>query len=415
MNLIADIVAAHAELTEWRRDIHAHPELAFDESRTSDFVARKLESFGITVTRGLGKTGVVGTLKVGGSNKAIGLRADMDALPMEEANTFAHKSQNPGCMHGCGHDGHTVMLLAAARYLANTKNFDGTVQFIFQPAEEANNTGSGAKAMIDDGLFERFPVDNVFGVHNCPGLYVGAICTRPEVVCASMDSFNVTLTGKGAHGATPHNGIDPVIIATQLVNAWQSIVSRNVHANEAAVLSVTSIITEDSYNVIPETAVIKGSIRTRSSAVRQLVKQRFETIANNTAAAFEAKVSIDYPAMYPCCINDKTQTTFACDVARIIFGDDRVLEHMELDGMGSDDFAYLQQERPGCYLLLGAEPLPLGENPMEGKDIKELADQKHFEFKDACSVHQPDYDFNDEIIPIGATFFARLAENYLSV
>lgn len=413
MNLIPEIVAAHGELTEWRHDIHAHPELAFDESRTAEFVATQLESFGITVTRGVGKTGVVGTLKVGTSTMSIGLRADMDALPMEEANTFAHKSQNPGCMHGCGHDGHTVMLLAAARYLAHSKNFNGTVQFFFQPAEEANETGSGAKAMIDDGLFDRFPVDNVFAMHNCPGLYVGAIVTRPGVMSASMDLFEVTITGTGTHGAMPHTGNDPIIVATQMVSAWQSIISRNVSANDAAVLSVTSILTADNFNVIPETVVIKGSIRTLSPASRELIKQRLQTIAENTAAAFDAPVSIAYPSMSPSCMNDQIQTAFACDVANSIFGEDRVLGNMEIDSMGSEDFAYMQQERPGCYLLLGAEALPADQNPMEGKDIRDLASQKHFEFHDACTVHQPDYDFNDEIIPIGATFFARLAEQYL--
>ena len=256
MKLISEIVAENKELTQWRQDIHAHPELAFEESRTAKFVASQLESYGIEVTRGVGKTGVVGTLKAGSSNKAIGLRADMDALPMEELNTFAHKSKHPGCMHGCGHDGHTVMLLAAARYLAKSKNFDGTVQFIFQPAEEANDNGSGAKAMINDGLFDRFAMDNVFALHNGPGFIAGAIATRSGVISASMDLFTVTIQGTGTHGAWPNNGNDPLMVAAQMLIAWQTIISRNVSAEDAAVISATSIVAGDSWNVIPETAVI---------------------------------------------------------------------------------------------------------------------------------------------------------------
>ncbi|MDC1513857.1 M20 family metallopeptidase [Porticoccaceae bacterium] len=414
MQLIPEIVAVHEELTAWRRNLHAYPELAFEESRTAEFVANQLESFGIQVTRGVGKTGVVGSLKIGNSAKAIGLRADMDALPMEEQNTFAHKSKTPGCMHGCGHDGHTVMLLAAARYLSDTKNFDGTVHFIFQPAEEANGIGSGAKAMIDDGLFERFPVDNVFAMHNCPGLYVGAMATRADVMTASMDLFEVTLKGKGTHGAYPHTGNDPLMVVAHLLLAWQTIISRNVNADEAAVISATSINTVDSWNVIPDTVVIKGSIRTRSPEVRQTIEQRFRTLTQQIAQGFDVEANIDYRPMYPCCINDPIQTAFAVDVAESILGEDRVLGEMALEGMGSEDFAYMLQKRPGCYLLLGAEPLPPGRNPMQGKSIKTLADQDAFEFKDACTVHQPDYDFNDEIIPVGASFFARLAEQYLS-
>ena len=412
MNLVEEIVATHEELTQWRRDIHAHPELAFEESRTAEFVASQLESYGIDVTRSVGKTGVVGTLRVGSSNKAIGLRADMDALPMDEINTFAHKSKHPGCMHGCGHDGHTVMLLAAARYLAKSQNFDGIVQFIFQPAEEANANGSGAKAMIDDGLFERFPVDNIFAIHNAPDLMTGVIATCPGVLTASIDLFDVTIRAKGAHGATPHEGNDPIMIAAQLITAWQTIISRNVDAQDKAVVSATSINAGNSWNVIPESAVIRGSIRALSPQVRMLIKTRFHEITNNIAKAFGAEVQINYRGIASNCVNDEKQTRFACDVAASIFGGDRVLRSMPAD-MGSEDFAYLLEQIPGCYLIIGGARIPANEDPLKGKNIEELGLEPLL-FKNACLLHQPDYDFNDEIIPHGATFFTRLAEQYLN-
>ena len=414
MILIPEILARGRELTQWRRNIHMHPELAFEESRTADFVASQLESYGIKVTRGVGKTGVVGTLKVGSSNKAIGLRADMDALPMDELNSFDHKSQHPGCMHGCGHDGHTVMLLAAARYLAESRKVDGTVQFIFQPAEEANEVGSGARAMIEDGLFDRFPIDNVFALHNAPDLFTGAIATRTGAMTASMDLFEVTIRGKGSHGAFPHEGNDPIMIATQMLSAWQTIISRNVNAQDAAVLSVTSINAGDSWNVIPERAIVKGTVRVLTPAVRDLIQARFHSIAQNVASAFGAEVVINYRRYLPGCANDEKQTTFACDIADTIFGRSRVLRTMPPD-MGSEDFAYMLQKKPGCYLIIGTAPVPAGEDPLKGKNIQEVADQEHFVFKNACLLHQPDYDFNDDIIPLGATLFVRLAESYLSV
>jgi len=414
MKLIPDIVAGLKEYTQWRRDVHAHPELAFEESRTANFVASQLASYGIKVTAGVGKTGVVGTLKVGSSDKVIGLRADMDALPMDELNTFAHKSKHPGCMHSCGHDGHTVMLLAAARYLAASKNFDGAVQFIFQPAEEANGMGSGAQAMIEDGLFDRFPVDNIFAMHNSPGFIAGAIATRPGVMTASMDLFEVTVQGVGGHGAYPHEGNDPLIVAAQLLLAWQTITSRNVSAEESAVVSATSVVTTDSWTVIPETVVIKGSVRTRSPEVREFIEQRFCQLTEHTVKAFGAKVTIDYRTTYPCTVNDAKQTDFACQVAETIFGQERVLWNRELEGMGSEDFSYMLQQRPGCYLAIGSAAPPSGKDPSKDKNIQDLADRKYFDIKDACMLHQPDYDFNDEIIPHGATLFARLAEHYLS-
>ena len=412
MKLIPEIVLAQEELTEWRRDIHAHPELAFEETRTADFVAIQLESWGIEVTRGVGKTGVVGTLKVGSSDKAIGLRADMDALPMEEQNTFAHKSKNPGCMHGCGHDGHTVMLLAAARYLAKSKNFDGTVQFIFQPAEEANGIGSGAKAMVEDGLFDRFPVDNIFAVHNAPDLIAGVIATRPGVMTASMDLFEVTIFGEGSHGAFPNEGNDPIMIAVQMLMAWQTIISRNVDAQDSAVVSATSINAGDSWNVIPDAVVIRGSIRTLSPKVRALINTRFYEITNNTAKAFGAEVAIKYQSIAPSCVNDKKETAFACDVAESIFGEGRVLRSKPKD-MGSEDFSYLLDEVGGCYLIIGGAQVPAGEDPLSGKNINDLG-LDPLRFRNACLLHQPDYDFSDEIIPHGATLFVVLVERYLN-
>ena len=355
---------------------------------------------------------MVGTLKVGSSDKAIGLRADMDALPMDEINTFAHKSKHPGCMHGCGHDGHTVMLLAAARYLAESKNFDGTVQFIFQPAEEANEVGSGAKAMVDDGLFERFPVDNIFALHNAPELTAGIVATSPGIATASIDQFDVIIRAKGCHGSTPHEGNDPIMIATQMLTAWQTIISRNIDAHEKAVISATSINAGNSWNVIPETAVIKGSVRALSPQVRTLIENRFHTITNNIAQAFGAEVDINYRVIAPSNVNDDKQSAFACDVADSIFGKDRVLRSLPAD-MGSEDFSYMSQERPGCYLVIGGAAMPAGEDPLKGKSIEELGYEPWI-FKSACLLHQPDYDFNDDIIPHGATFFARLAETYLN-
>ena len=325
MELIAEIVAAQAEITAWRRDLHAHPELAFNETRTADFVASHMEQWGIEVTRGVGKTGVVGTLKSGDSNKAIGLRADMDALPMEELNDFSHKSIHPGRMHGCGHDGHTIMLLAAARYLAHSRKFNGTVHFIFQPAEEANENGSGAYAMIQDGLFERFAMDKVFGMHNLPGLSVGtfAICQGP--VMAAMDLFDVTVTGHGTHGAMPHTGIDPIFVSAQLLNAWQGIVSRYVDPRESAVISATAINGGNSWNVIPESVDIKGSIRTFMPEIQEQVTHLFKTISKKVADTFSAKIEIEFRKELPATINNPDMAQIAQNVAMGVAGKDNVL------------------------------------------------------------------------------------------
>lgn len=392
-------------LTRWRREIHTHPELAFQETRTADFIATQLEACGVTVTRQVGKTGVVGTLRNGNSSKALGLRADMDALPMEELNSFTHKSKNPGCMHGCGHDGHTVMLLAAVRYLQRTKQFNGTVQCIFQPAEEANDQGSGAQAMINDGLFERFPADCVFALHNNPLYSSGVIATRPGAFLASMDLFSVKIKGRGAHGAYPHLGTDPIAIAAAIINAWQSIVSRNVSAQESAVISVGSVTSGEGFNVIPHSALIKGSIRTLSLPVQTAVKERFLLITQHIAEGFGASVEIDFNHAYPITANEPAFTELSLEVAATVVGRGRVMSTPP-PVMGSEDFAYMLKEKPGCYLWLGSGPEGSGE-------IKGLNDVGS-PLDTPCMLHDPRYDFNDAIIPIGASFLAGMVERYLA-
>lgn len=414
MKLVAEIVQWQKELTAWRRDIHAHPELAFDENRTSDFVAQQLESCGISVTRGIGKIGVVGTLTAGTSSRSIGLRADMDALPMDELNNFSHKSTYPGKMHGCGHDGHTVILLAAARYLASTQNFDGTVQFVFQPAEEANAEGSGAKAMIDDGLFDRFPMDSIFGLHNAPGLKVGGLVTRVGPLMASMDLFEVIITGQGTHGAVPHTGIDPLLVVAQLILAWQSIVSRNVNSLDSAVISATSVAAGDSWNVIPDSVVVRGSVRTLSETARQLIRERFYEISENIAGAYGANITIDYRAATPVTANDEEQVKILCKAATEVVGSENILNDVP-PTMGSEDFSYYLKEKPGCYFFIGNSSAE-SEGHKGRSDLQEKTIDfglKHLAIHGACMTHDPNYDFNDEIIPIGASIFVKLVENKL--
>lgn len=416
MNIINQILVQQDEYVQWRRDIHAHPELAFEESRTSSFVLSQLRSYGIGVTQGLGKTGLVATIKNGNSSKSLGLRADMDALPMEELNTFSHKSTIPGKMHGCGHDGHTVILLAAARYLSETKNFNGTVHFIFQPAEEANAVGSGAKAMIDDGLFERFPMDCVFALHNGPGLEAGAVATRPGALMASMDIFEVTIEGQGTHGAIPHTGVDPLMIGSQLVVAWQSIVSRNVNAADSAVISATSMQSGDSFNVIPNSVTLRGTVRTLSAEARQVIKERFYMLTEQLVAGFDASVAINYREAYPTTVNDAAQVEFLCDVAASVVGSDKVISTMK-PVMGSEDFAYMLEQKPGCYFYLG-NSAKTSEADSKRSDAQEAAIDYglgHLAIHGACMTHDPHYDFNDDIIPAGASIFVRLVERHLAL
>ncbi|HKW54285.1 MAG TPA: M20 aminoacylase family protein [Stellaceae bacterium] len=387
MQLIPRVREYHDELTEWRRDIHAHPELGFQEQRTAGLVAERLQSFGIDVHQGVGKTGVVGVLSAGDSPRSIGLRADMDALPILETNGFAHRSRNDGRMHACGHDGHTTMLLGAARYLAETRRFDGTVNFIFQPAEEGLG---GAEAMIADRLFERFPCDTVFGMHNRPGLAIGKFAIRSGAMMAGGAFFDITVTGCGAHGARPESGIDPVLVAAHIAAALQSIVARNVKPTDTAVLSVTQIHGGDAYNVIPQQAVMRGTARAFSHATMTLLEQNMARIAAGVAAGFGATAAIDFRRKFGPVVNDATEAGFIADTAAELVGEANVDRNASLV-MGSEDFAFMLERRPGAYIQIG-------NGDGEG----------------ACEVHNPAYDFNDAALPLGGSLFARLAERKLA-
>ena len=397
MQLIEDILADAAQITTLRRDIHAHPELCFQEVRTADLVARSLTEWGIEVHRGLGTTGVVGIIRNGSSPRAIGLRADMDALPMTEHNTFAHASQHPGRMHACGHDGHTAMLLAAARHLARHRHFDGTVVLVFQPAEEG---GGGAREMIKDGLFKQFPVDAIFGMHNWPGLPVGsfAVCDGPAM--ASSNEFKITITGKGSHAALPHNGIDPVPIACQMVQAFQTIVTRNKKPTDAAVISVTMIHTGEATNVVPDTCEIEGTVRTFTMDVLDMIERRMGEIAQHTAAAFGASVNFEFHRNYPPTINHAAEAGFVREVMREVVGPAQTLAFEPT--MGAEDFSYFLQEKPGAYFVIG-----------NGDGAHRAGYAGHDHSLGPCTLHNPNYDFNDELIPLGATLWVRLAESWL--
>src|SRR5437868_1851906 len=387
MPVIHEISGFHDELTDWRRDIHAHPELGFQEQRTSDLVAEKLEGFGIEVHRGIGKTGLVGRLRVGNSPRTIGLRADMDCLPILEANTFPHRSQHQGRMHACGHDGHTTMLLGAARYLAKSRNFDGTVHFIFQPAEEGQG---GAEAMIKDGLFDEFPCEAVFGMHNRPGLAVGKFQIRPGPMMAGGAFFDIAITGRGAHGARPESGIDPVVVASHITTALQSIVARNVRPVDTAVVSITKFHAGDAYNVIPEKAALGGTVRCFSSATMDLIETRMRQIAESVAAGFGATASLDFRRLFPPLVNHDEEARFIADTAAEIVGEDNVNRHSGLV-MASEDFSYMLERCPGAYIQIG-------NGDGEG----------------GCEVHNSGYDFNDAALPYGAALFARLVERRLA-
>ncbi len=388
------ITDLHAQMTTWRRDIHAHPELGFEEHRTADLVAAQLEAFGIEVHRGVGRTGVVGVLRAGKSSRRVGLRADMDALPMQEHNEFGHRSRNHGKMHACGHDGHTAMLLAAAKYLAEHRNFDGTVHLIFQPAEEG---GAGAQRMIDDGLFEKAPCDAVFGMHNWPGFKVGQFGVRAGPMLASSNEFTITIGGKGAHAALPHNGTDPVLVATHVVQALQSIITRNKKPIDSAVLSVTQIHGGDAYNVIPDTATICGTVRTFTIEVLDLIESRMRQIVEQLPQAFGASGSLNFHRNYPPLTNHPKETDFAREVLADVVGADNVLECEPT--MGAEDFAFMLLARPGCYVFAGN-----GEG----------AHREAGHGAGPCMLHNPSYDFNDDLIPVGATYWVRLTEKFLA-
>ncbi len=384
VNRIADF---HRDLAAWRHELHAHPETAFEERRTADFVAARLQEFGIEVHRGLAGTGVVGTLRGSrAGNRAIALRADMDALDVHEATGAAYASTQPGKMHACGHDGHTTMLLGAARYLAETRNFAGTVHFVFQPAEE--NEGGG-RVMVQDGLFERFPVEAVFGMHNWPGMPVGRFATRPGPMMASFDIFEITVQGKGAHAAMPHLGIDPVIAAAQIALGLQTIASRNTSPLESAVVSVTQIHGGDTWNVIPDRVVLRGTTRSFKPEVQDAVEKGIRRIAEGVAGAMGASIEFRYERRYPPTINSPAETELAAEIATEIVGEGNV-ERAIQPTMGSEDFAFMLQAKPGCYVFIG-----------NGTGDK------------AVGLHNPRYDFNDEILPLGASYWARLVERVL--
>jgi hippurate hydrolase len=391
MRLVEPILAFQSELQQIRRDLHAHPELCYEEQRTSDQVAARLTEWGIPIVRGLGVTGVVGIVKNGSSNRAIGLRADMDALPVQELNTFEHASRHPGKMHACGHDGHTAMLLGAAHYLSRHRNFDGTVYLIFQPAEEG---GAGAKRMIDDGLFDRFPMDAVYGLHNWPGLAAGTFGVVPGPMMASSNEFRVVVRGKGAHAAQPHRGIDPVMVAVQIAQAWQTIVSREKNPLDTAVLSITQIHAGSATNVIPDEAVLVGTARTFSTGVLDLVEQRMNEMASGIAAGFNATIEFNFKRNYPPLVNHPEQTAFALEAMRAVVGADKVDTNVE-PTMGAEDFAFMLQSKPGCYVFLGNGE---GEHRASGHGLG------------PCQLHNASYDFNDQLLPIGASYWVRLVE-----
>ena len=383
VNRVADL---QAEIAAWRRDFHAHPELQYDVHRTAAAVADKLKSFGCDeVVTGIGRTGVVGVIrgrKAGG--KIVGLRADMDALPIEEATGLPYKSTVAGKMHACGHDGHTAMLLGAAKYLADTRNFAGTVVMIFQPAEEG---GAGARAMLRDGLFERFGIQEVFGMHNFPGMPVGEFAIRSGPVMASTDSIAINLEGKGSHAAWPHLGIDTVLVGAQIVNALQSIVARNVDPLESAVISICVFQAGQADNVMPQHAKLRGTVRSLSPHVRDLLRTRVREVVEGTAQLYGAKADLSYVTGYPVLVNDEGRTAFAASVADEIAGKDKVNREI-LPLMGAEDFAYMLEERPGAFIYVGNG--------------------------DSAMLHHPAYDFNDEAIPVGTSYWVRLAETALA-
>ena len=383
VNRIADF---HKDLAAWRRDIHAHPETAFEEKRTADFVARRLKEFGIEVHRGLAGTGVIGTLR--GSkpgSRAIALRADMDALHIHEKNGHDYASQNPGKMHACGHDGHTTMLLGAARYLAETRNFAGTVHFIFQPAEE--NEGGG-RVMVEEGLFEKFPVEAVFGMHNWPGMAAGKFAMRAGPMMASFDIFEITVTGKGTHAALPHLGVDPVIAAAQIATGLQTIASRNTSPLDSAVISITQIHGGDTWNVIPDSVVLRGTTRSFKPEIQAALEAGIRRVAEGVASAMGASVELRYERRYPPTINAAAETDLAADAAIEVAGAANVDRELQ-PTMGSEDFAFMLQAKPGAYIFIGNGDA-------------------------AAGLHNPRYDFNDEILPIGASYWARLVERVLA-
>jgi amidohydrolase len=383
VNRIADFAA---EMTAWRQDFHAHPELGFEERRTSDIVAAKLAEWGIEVHRGLATTGLVGVLRSGDSGRSIGLRADMDCLPMTEQTGLPHASTVPGKMHACGHDGHTATLLGAAKYLAETRNFDGTVHFIFQPAEEG---GGGGKVMVDEGLFERFPCDTVYGLHNRPGMPVGRYGIREGAMMAGCAFFDLAIHGRGGHAARPEATVDPVVCGAQVISAWQSIVGRNIAPYDTAVISVTGFEAGTAYNVIPERVALRGTVRAFRTETMRLLEQRMRALAGSIASGFGATAELDFREITVPVVNSPEQTTLIADAAAAMVGEPHV-DRARVAAMGSEDFSYMLAERPGAYILVG-------NGAGEG----------------SCEVHNPGYDFNDAAIPYGAGILAAVVEKEL--
>ena len=386
MHLVKQIEDMELQLSEWRQDLHAHPELGFEEHRTSDFVASKLEEFGVEVHREIGKTGVVGVLRQGNETRSIGLRADMDALPISETNEFSHKSKKPGKMHACGHDGHTVMLLAAAKYLAESRSFSGQVNFIFQPAEEGLG---GAKAMIDDGLFDKFPCDRVYAMHNGPGIAVGKFASVPGIRTAAGAFFDIKVIGKGGHGAFPQFAIDPITIAAEIIGAIQTIISRTTSPNDSAVLSITKVHAGDAYNVIPESAMLSGTVRTFAIDKMQEIERQMISISEGISKAHGGTALVEFNTLFLPVLNEEEATDLATEVCRDMVGQDNVITTGSA-GTGSEDFSFMSNEIPGCYVIIG-----------NGEDSNAL--------------HNPNFDFNDEALVYGGSFFARVIEKELAL
>jgi amidohydrolase len=399
MSLIAEIEREHESLIAMRRDIHAHPELAFQETRTSDVVAKQLEKWGIEVHRGIGKTGLVGVLrgKRGKGKRSIGLRADMDALPMPEHNKFKHASTNPGRMHACGHDGHTTMLLGAAQHLAAHRDFEGTVNLIFQPAEEGGN--AGARAMIEDGLFDRFPCDEIYGMHNMPGLEAGMLAFRKGPTMASSNRFDIIVRGVGGHAAQPHKSVDSIVVAAEMIGVLQTLISRHKNPIDTAVLSVTQIHAGDAYNVIPHEAVIKGTVRTFSTEVLDAMEDNMRRVAEMLPKVHGGSGELQFVRAYPPLVNWDEQTEFATQVAIDVFGASKV----ELDTPphgGAEDFSFYLEKVPGCYLFIGNG----------GGGHREAT----YHGMGPCELHNPNYDFNDALLPIGSTYWVKLVQAFFA-
>lgn len=388
MPIINSIAAFHPEMTAWRQDLHAHPELSMQEARTSALVRDKLAEFGVDeIITGMATHGVVGVIRAGSSDRAIGLRADMDALPIQEETGLPHASRNPGVMHACGHDGHTTMLLGAAKYLAETRNFDGTVYLIFQPAEEFEG---GADMMVKDGLFRRCPMDNVFGLHNWPQTKAGTFLWRTGPVMAAVGFFEITVTGKGSHGAFPHQGVDAVVVSAQIINALQTIVSRNIEPIQGGVVSIGSIAGGDAYNILPERVVMKGTARWFMPEVGDQIESGMHRLVKGIASSFGARAELNFFRHAPATVNEADATVLAVDAALAVAGEAQVRE-MPGPTMGGEDFAYMLNAKDGAYLMLGA-----------GRGT------------DDPLLHHPLYDFNDEILPVGASWWATLVERQLA-